>query len=89
MQSIDSDGLVSHSFIVKIWLEESLEEAERVIWRGHITHVSNGSQRYVKDLSEIPQFIFPYLEMMGVRPGLRTRVIRWLGDRLGPSARLS
>ena len=78
---MDSDELVSHSFIVKIWLEESFEEAGRAIWRGHITHVLNGNRQYLKDLPEISLFIIPYLEMMGVKPGLRTRIVRWLGTR--------
>ena len=56
----------THSFIVKIWLEETLEEDGRARWRGHITHVPGGERQYLQDLSTILLFIEPYLEMMGV-----------------------
>jgi hypothetical protein len=55
------------SFIVRVWLEETAEEAGRATWRGHITHVPGGEQRYVQDLDEVPAFIMPYLEQMGIR----------------------
>jgi hypothetical protein len=57
----------SHSFIVKVWLEETAQEAGRARWRGYITHVQSGERRYVQALREIIAFITPYLERMGVR----------------------
>jgi hypothetical protein len=57
----------THSFIVKIWLEEAAEDHHRGKWRGHITHVPGGERRYLKNLGEIVAFIAPYLESMGVR----------------------
>lgn len=66
-----------HSFIIKIWLEETVEEAGRAIWRGHITHVPSGERRYLKDLDDIAVFITPYLEGMGVKFGLRWRLKMW------------
>ena len=69
----------SHSFIVKVWLEETAEEAGRAIWRGHITHVSREeNRRYVKDLDELAAFIVHYLEGMGVKFGMRWRLRRCL-----------
>ena len=59
--------LYTHSFIVKVWLEETVEEAGQAMWRGHVTHVPSGERRYIKDLNEIRAFIAPYLERMGVR----------------------
>lgn len=56
----------THSFIIKIWLEEKAEETGRVLWRGHITHVSSGTRRYMQDLKVIPQFVGQYLEELGV-----------------------
>jgi hypothetical protein len=56
----------NQSFIVKIWLEETAEEADRATWRGHVTHVPSGQRRYIKDLDGITAFIAPYLEEMGV-----------------------
>ena len=67
----------THPFIVKIWLEETVEEAGRAVWRGHITHVPTGERRYLKDLDEIAVFIAPYLEGMGVDLGIRWRMRNW------------
>ena len=76
--SMDSIEATSHPFVVRIWLEETIEEAGRAIWRGHITHVPSGERRYLKDLDDIAIFIMPYLEEMGVQLRLCLRVKRWL-----------
>ena len=68
----------THSFVIKIWLEEIAEDAGRALWRGHVTHIPNGARRYVQDLDGIVFFIVPYLEGMGGRPGLYWRLKRWL-----------
>ena len=52
-------GLDIHSFIVKVWLEETVEEAGRAKWRGHITHVPGGERRYLQSLSGIATFVLP------------------------------
>ena len=59
----------THSFIVKIWLEEERDESGRTVWRGHITHVPGGERQYIQDLSAISPFIQPYLEKMGAKSG--------------------
>jgi len=60
----------THHFIVKVWIEETAEEAGQAVWRGHITHVPSGRRRYLRDFGDIIAFIEPYLEAMGVRgPG--------------------
>ena len=56
-----------HSFIVKVWIEETAQEAGRATWRGHITHVPGGERRYLENLQDIPTFVQPYLEAMGVQ----------------------
>jgi hypothetical protein len=63
-----------HSFIVKIWLEESIEESAGAKWRGHITHVPTGERRYFQKLSVIGDFITPYLEHIGVKFGILRRL---------------
>ncbi|MFQ5856217.1 MAG: hypothetical protein ACE5LU_11295 [Anaerolineae bacterium] len=68
----------THSFIVKIWLEETVEEAGQATWRGHITHVPSGDRRYLKDLDDISNFVVPYLDRMGVKLDMRWRVRQWL-----------
>ena len=67
----------THSFVIKIWLEETIEEAEEAVWRGRITHVPSGEKGYIKELNEITLFISPFLESMGVKPTIRARVSRW------------
>ena len=75
MDEIDSD---TQSFIVRVWVEDRAEGAGQRKWRGQITHVSSDKRRYVKNLNEIPDFIAPYLEAMGIKPGMRWRLRRWL-----------
>lgn len=68
----------THSFIVKVWLEETIEEAGQAKWRGHITHVQSGARRYMENLDEVGAFIAPYLESMGVNLGFCRQVKQWL-----------
>lgn len=56
----------THPFIVKIWLEETAEEAGQATWRGHITHVPTGKRCYMQHLDEIVAFIADFLREMGV-----------------------
>lgn len=65
----------SQSFIVKVWLEETAEEAGHATWRGHITHVPSGARRYFDTLDEMSLFVASYLEKMGggVQPVQRGR----------------
>jgi hypothetical protein len=65
-KSMDTIEATSHPFILRIWLEETAEEAGRAIWRGHITHVPSGEKRYLQDLNDIIDFVRPYLREMGV-----------------------
>jgi hypothetical protein len=64
----------THSFIVKIWLEETIEETGQAEWRGYITHVPSNERRYVRNMNEIAVFVAPYLEAMGVKLGSWWRV---------------
>ena len=67
-----------HSFIVRIWLEETAAESGRVRWRGSITHIPEADRRYLRSLWEIVFFIMPYLEQLGVQFGPVWGVGRWL-----------
>ena len=80
VNSIKTDDFetTTHPFIIKIWLEDTTEEAGQAVWRGHITHVPSGKRRYLKELDDITAFILPYLEGMGVKAEPRWRVRRWL-----------
>ena len=68
----------AHSFIVKVWIEEEANKHGNPIWHGHITHVPDGEQRYLRNLGEIEGFVEPYLSAMGIRFGPRERIRRWL-----------
>ncbi len=68
----------THSFIVKIWLEETVAETGRTVWRGHITHVPSGERRYLKCLDDVPAFLEPYLQQMGVTIGYKRSLAEWL-----------
>ena len=55
----------THSFIIKVWLEEISEDIDTGVWRGQITHVLSGQHRYVKSLQEMISFMEHYFEGMG------------------------
>ncbi len=78
---MNSAEAMTHSFIVRVWLEEEATEASAGVWRGHIRHVPSQRGRYVTNLDEIPAFIAPYLEDMNVRVGRGWRLRRWLRRR--------
>ena len=71
----------THSFIVKIWLEETGVEAGQVTWRGHITHVPGGERRYFKDLDQVAIIMLPYLLQMGIQLAWTSRFKHWLRRR--------
>lgn len=62
------NDLMSHSFIIKIWQEETAQESGKVSWRGYISHVISGRNRYIQSLDDIDTFIIPYIEEMGKEP---------------------
>lgn len=70
-----------HSFVIKIWLEETAAEAGRAAWRGHITHVSSGQRRYVQRLADFPSFIAPYLRQMEVEVNVAEEMRLWLEEQ--------
>lgn len=53
--------LTSHSFVIKIWLEETHSEAGTILWRGYITHIASGQKRYFQQLKDVLLFIDSYL----------------------------
>jgi hypothetical protein len=68
----------THSFVIKLWLEETVAESRRGIWRGRITHVGSGKRYYITALSSIARIIAPYLEAMQVDLGIWWKARRWL-----------
>ncbi len=67
--------VLSHSFVIRIWFEQTAEEAGQVQWRGQITHIPGEERRYVTNLVDVITFIAPFLSEMGVRLGIRSRLL--------------
>ncbi|MCB0208139.1 MAG: hypothetical protein KDJ52_02340 [Anaerolineae bacterium] len=63
---MDVFEMAIQSFVIKIWLEETVSETGQTLWRGHITHIPSKQRIYIDQLSEIIHFIIPYLEQMGI-----------------------
>ncbi len=49
----DSAEKSTHSFIVRLWLEENSPEG----WRGHVTHVPSGKKVNLQSFKELKAFI--------------------------------
>jgi hypothetical protein len=75
MESIQPN---THSFVVKVWSEETGAASPAVVWRGQITHVPSGEQRSFHELSDIGVFVTPYLQQLGARPRWWWRLRQWL-----------
>lgn len=78
----------THSFVVKVYLEETVEEVGRARWRGRVTHVTSGERRYFENLSGIAAFIKPYLERWGVKFGIFQRLRLFVVQKAGLAKRL-
>jgi hypothetical protein len=74
----------AHTFVVRVWVEEPGGGGRPGVWRGHVTHVLEGTRKHVQDLNQISEFIARYLREMDIEPeapapgGSRSG-----GDRLG------
>ena len=76
-----------HSFVIRIWLEETAEEASEAVWRGHVTHTASGERHFLRNLNEISPFIWPHLKAMGVKPPLRYQFSLWLREQRAATSR--
>jgi hypothetical protein len=68
----------THTFIIRIWREPREPAGRPFRWRGVIEHMASGQSHYLTHLSEIPEFIVPYLAMLGMRIPLFWRFKRWI-----------
>jgi hypothetical protein len=75
---VQSDATEVHSFIIKLWLDEQLDESGRRQWRGHITHVPSGARCYLKTLDDILGFVRFHLESMRPAEPAPLPVSQWL-----------
>jgi hypothetical protein len=76
---------ITHSFVLKIWLEVTPTQIRRSSWRGHITHIPSGERRYVSNLFCILTFIMRYLKSMGIKFGRFWWVKDWFASRKFPT----
>jgi hypothetical protein len=83
---MDEPEARTHSFIVKIWLEDIAGKTGHAIWRGHVTHVQSGARRYFDHLEFIADFVASYLEGMGAKLGRLRSLKRWLRGRRSSGA---
>lgn len=58
----------TQSFVIKIWVEETAEEAGEVLWRGHITHALTGERHHFENLEEMVSVMGTYLKEIGIQP---------------------
>lgn len=54
-------------FVIRIWSEPREWEDEQPQMRGVIEHIATGSKRYFLELSEVNQFIYPFVREMGIK----------------------
>jgi hypothetical protein len=66
----DSNDLesLSHTFVLKVWVEEFMEESRVARWRGRITHVLNNDYIYFEDLETLHTFLKKYLDKLNLGP---------------------
>lgn len=61
-----SDGIngkfTFHSFVIRMWLEQSDEKTLAATWRGRITHIPGNEHQHFTDLKIIAAFIQSYLK---------------------------
>jgi len=75
---VPSIQIGAHSFIIKLWIEESVEEEGLITWRGHITHVPSGERRYLQSLDDISTFIESFLAAAGGISVKKCPLRQWL-----------
>lgn len=68
----------THTFVIRLWLEETVQEQGKATWRGHITHLLSKKRRYLQEPDDVIFFIMPYLMEMGVKVQLKWRIKWWL-----------
>ena len=72
-----------HSFIVKIFVDGSMQGSKSGEWHGHITHVQSGEKGYLNDLDDIGDFMQPFLPKRRLSGKLKSRIKRLLGTSFG------
>jgi hypothetical protein len=53
----------AHTFIVRVWQDQRENLSNQPAWKGQISHVGSGRQRYFLDLKDILGFIQEYTRL--------------------------
>jgi len=67
-----------HSFIIKLWIEDPVDDAKRTAWRGQITHVPGGEHRYIKSFDEMADFVTAHSKCVGFENRPQGRLRKWI-----------
>ena len=68
---------MTHTFILRIWIEPREIEGAAPEWRGMVEHVDSGKRKYLNDLDQIIAFIAPYLKEMGIKTSKPDKGRKW------------
>lgn len=60
--NVDPSKPDTHSFVLRVWVEDRCEETAQVRWRGSITHVPSGRTRYFEDLNDMCTFVASHMQ---------------------------
>lgn len=74
MDGDDGAERPTHSFVMRIWIEQVARPGRPATWRGHITHVQSGEHRGVDSFAGIQRFVGAHLAPAGFRPSIRDRL---------------
>jgi hypothetical protein len=78
----DGAGSRTVSFMVRIWIEETAQEAGRTIWRGYIRHIPSGERHYIRSPNDVGRFAAQQLESIGVHTSVRRQITHWLEQQV-------
>jgi hypothetical protein len=62
---VQKEEPMGHTFLLRIWIEETMDERGGLTWRGHITHLPDERRRHVETFGQINQFIRQHLAEQG------------------------
>jgi hypothetical protein len=78
MSQMDTFESRTHSFLIRVWVEERSTGVGPVLWHGQIIHVPTGKRLTLYRPDDVMTFLWPYFVDIGIQPGTPLRVKRWL-----------
>ena len=68
----------SHSFIVKLWVEDHDAYPPGARLRGYVTHVPSGARCYIEEVHQVVGILLPYLRTLSIDTSFGWRLRQWL-----------